>query len=339
MFATDEIYREFDAGRTVVRRAATTRTEHPMTHESWTVTGPQAIDLAHVRTLDATVIGGRLDVVAHDDPARTDVRVEVHSVTGRPLEVRLDGSTLRVGYGPFGSGWKGFLERFRTYTGRDAADVHVAVPASTTVKVATVQGEALVAGVRDGARLATVSGSVVTSRTRGELRVDTVSGEVSASEHDGAVRMDSVSGSLTATGALRSLRLDSVSGSVTVDTRTTPDEIQVSAVSADVLVRLPEPDAMDYAIRCMSGRLVVDGEEQRGAARSFHRPAVVGAGAPVRVSAVSGDVTVLRGGVPSGTADAPATEDAAPDGDRADVPAWGSPGGARPAPTTGPADR
>src|SRR5690606_5745844 len=102
VFTTDEIYREFDAGRTVVRRAATTRTEHPMTHESWTVTGPQAIDLAHVRTLDATVIGGRLDVVAHDDPARTDVRVEVHSVTGRPLEVRLDGSTLRVGYGPFG---------------------------------------------------------------------------------------------------------------------------------------------------------------------------------------------------------------------------------------------
>ena len=233
-----------------------------MTQESWTVTGPQIIELERVTALDATVIGGRIDVVAHDDPTRTDARVEVHSVTGRALEVRVEGSTLHVGYGSFVAGWKGFLERFRTYTGRDAADVHVAVPATVRTRVATVQGEALVAGVRDGLRLQTVTGSLLTSRTAGELRVDTVSGEVSASEHDGAVRMDSVSGGLTATGALRSLRLDSVSGSVTVDSRTTPSEVLVSAVSADVLVRLPDPDAMDYAIRCVSGRLLVDGAEQ-----------------------------------------------------------------------------
>jgi DUF4097 and DUF4098 domain-containing protein YvlB len=309
-----------------------------MTQELWTLTGPQAIDLALVRRLDATMIGGRIDVVAHEDPARTDARVEVHSVSGRALEVRLDGTTLRVGYGPFEAGWKGFLERFRTYTGKDAAEVHVAVPAGAQVEVATVQGEALVAGAREGVRLATVSGAVMTSRTRGPLRVDTVSGEVAASEHDGPVRMESVSGGLTATGALRSLRLDSVSGSVTVDTRTTPDEITVSAVSADVLVRLPEPDAMDYAVRCLSGRLVVDGEEQRGSARSFHRAARRGAGAPVRVSAVSGDVTVLRGtaGTSSAPVDAPSVQDAAPD-----APAWGSPGApaARPAPTSGPVDR
>ncbi|MFE6236438.1 DUF4097 domain-containing protein [Cellulosimicrobium sp. NPDC057862] len=307
-----------------------------MTQESWTVTGPQAIDLARVRTLDATVIGGRIDVVAHDDPTRTDTRVEVHSVVGRPLEVRLEGTTLRVGYGPFVAGWKGFLERFRTYTGKDAADVHVAVPATTQVKVATVQGEALVAGVRDGARLATVSGSVMTSRTHGELRVDTVSGEVSASEHDGAVRMDSVSGGLTATGALRSLRLDSVSGSVTVDTRTTPAEIVVSAVSADVLVRLPDPDAMDYAIRCVSGRLLVDGAEQRGSARSFHQPARSGAGSPVRVSAVSGDVTVLRGAPDETPWDGSPVEDAPVD---ADAPAWGSPRAGGTASSGGPVDR
>jgi len=37
-----------------------------MTQENWTVTGPQAIDLARVRTLDATDIGGPHDVLAHD---------------------------------------------------------------------------------------------------------------------------------------------------------------------------------------------------------------------------------------------------------------------------------
>ncbi len=308
-----------------------------MTQESWTVTGPQIIDLERVTTLDATVIGGRIDVVAHDDPARPDARLEVHSVAGRPLEVRVEGSVLHVGYGSFGAGWKGFLERFRTYTGKDAADVHVAVPVTARVKVATVQGEALVAGVRQDVRLGTVSGSVMTSRTRGELRVDTVSGDVSASEHDGPVRMDSVSGSLTATGALRSLHLDSVSGSVTVDTRTTPTEVAVNAISADVLVRLPDPDAMDYAIRCVSGRLLVDGAEQRGTVGSFARPARYGKGLPVRVSAVSGDVTVLRGTTDAehGTEDAPVpVED-----DAVGSPVWGSPGARDAAPANGPEDR
>jgi hypothetical protein len=149
--------------------------------------------------------------------------------------------------------------------------------------------------------------------------------------------MDSVSGSLTATGALRSLHLDSVSGSVTVDTRTTPAELAVNAISADVLVRLPDPDAMDYAIRCVSGRLLVDGTEQRGTTGSFARPAREGRGAPVRVSAVSGDVTVLRGAPEDayGTRDAPiAAED-----DAVGSPAWGSPGPRDAAPATGPEDR
>lgn len=306
-----------------------------MTHESWAVSGPRTIGLEHVTVLDATVIGGRIDVVAHDDPARTDVVVEVHSVTGRALEVTREGTTLRIGYGSYEAGWKGFLERFRTYTGKDAADVHVAVPATTRAKVVTVQGEGLVAGLQEGVRVGTVTGSVMTSRTAGELRVDTVSGEVSASEHDGTVRMESVSGGLTATGALRSLRLESVSGAVTVDTRTTPSEVSVSAVSADVLVRLPDPDAMSYAIRCLSGRLLVDGTEQRGTAGSFTRAALHRPAAPVRVSAVSGNVTVLRGASEEDGAHAFAdASERATDGG----PVWGSPG-ARAASTHGPVDR
>ncbi|MGO2179775.1 hypothetical protein, partial [Cellulosimicrobium funkei] len=59
---------------------------------------------------------------------------------------------------------------------------------------------------------------------------------------------------------------------------------------------------------------------------------------PVRVSAVSGDVTVLRGtaGTSSAPVDAPPVQDAAPD-----APAWGSPGApaGRPASTSGPVDR
>lgn len=271
-----------------------------MTSETWTVTGPQIIDVEHINALDATILTGRIDVVAHDDPTRTDARVEVHAVDGRPLEIRLDGGRLRVGYGPTVGGWKGFLETFRTYSGKDTADVHVAVPADAHVKLSTVRGDGLVAGVRAGVRVATVSGAVMTSHTTGALRVDTVSGDVTVSEHDGSIAMDSVSGELTATGALDDVKLDSVSGGITLDTRRTPSAVLVNAVSADVLVRLPDPGAMDYAVRCVSGRLLVDGVEYRGTATSFKRPAdpAAGASSPLRLSAVSGNVTVLRAADP-----------------------------------------
>ncbi|MBD8080700.1 DUF4097 family beta strand repeat-containing protein [Cellulosimicrobium arenosum] len=266
-----------------------------MNGESWTVDGPQIIDLERVGSLDATVLGGRVDVVAHDDPGRTDARVEVHAVDGRPLEVEYAGDALRIGHGPVSVGWRGFVERFRSYTGTDAAEIHVAVPAGTQVRVRTVTGEALVAGLHDGAYLATVSGALVASRTCGTLHVDTVSGDVAASEHDGRLEMESVSGALTATGALSELTVDSVSGTVTVATSTTPSVVRVNAVSADVLVRLPDPDLMDYAVRCLSGRVVVDGEAQHVSFGSFTRAAVHGPGRPVEVTAVSGGVTVLRG--------------------------------------------
>ncbi|MBD5786323.1 DUF4097 family beta strand repeat protein [Cellulosimicrobium terreum] len=276
-----------------------------MNDETWTVSGPQVIDLEHVTSLDATLLGGRIDVVAHDDELRTDARIEVHEVRGRELGVSYDGAALRMTHGPVVSGWKGFVERFRSYAGRDAVEVHVAVPVGTRVTLRTVDGEGLVAGVRDGAAVATVSGSLVTSRTSGRLRIDTVSGDVSTSEHDGPLEMESVSGSVTATGALQDLALDSVSGSVTVDTRTTPRAVRVNAVSADVLVRLPDPDAMDYSLRCLSGRVVLDDVVQHVSFGSFTRPPRVGAGYPVHVSAVSGDVTVLRG---AGVSDAPVDE-------------------------------
>ena len=104
-----------------------------MATESWTVTGPQTIDVGPVERLDANLLNGRIDVVVHDEPG---VRVEIHSIEGRPLEVRLDGDRLRVGYSPTG-GFQGFLDSFRNYRGKDRADVYVGVPAHVAVKLAT----------------------------------------------------------------------------------------------------------------------------------------------------------------------------------------------------------
>ena len=45
-----------------------------MATESWVVIGPQIIEVGEVRSLRVQVNGGRVDVVAHEDPTLTTAR-------------------------------------------------------------------------------------------------------------------------------------------------------------------------------------------------------------------------------------------------------------------------
>ena len=98
-----------------------------MTEESWVVSGPQVIEVDEVRSLRVQLVGGRVDVVTHEEPG---ARIEVHDVDGRPLEVSLIDGELRVGYQFTLGGWEGFLEKFRNFRDKDSADVSIAVPAT-----------------------------------------------------------------------------------------------------------------------------------------------------------------------------------------------------------------
>ena len=65
--------------------------------EQWTIEEPRVLDVGgegeRVRALKVGLVGGRVDVVTHDDsPA---ARIEVSEVKGQPVLVRWDGSTLK----------------------------------------------------------------------------------------------------------------------------------------------------------------------------------------------------------------------------------------------------
>src|SRR5690349_6590714 len=53
----------------------------------------KVIDLDVVRAIKIALVGGQIDVIGHDEPT---ARVEVHSVSGRPLKVSMDGDRLEV---------------------------------------------------------------------------------------------------------------------------------------------------------------------------------------------------------------------------------------------------
>jgi len=265
-----------------------------MAEESWVVTGPQVIEVDGVRSLRVQIVGGRIDVVTHDEPG---ARLEVHSVQGRPLEVSLVDGELRVGYAFTLGGWEGFLEKFRNFRDKDRADISVAVPRDLPTKVGTVSAEGLLAGLHAKASVSTVSGSLVVDGTRGALGANTVSGEVVVRDHTGDLTLNSVSGELAASGALTRVHATTVSGELALDVTTGSSSIDATSVSGDVTVRLPEGEGVHVTANAVSGRLVVDGADHSSGNLPGHRVDVTTGDGRSRVSAstVSGHVTLLRG--------------------------------------------
>jgi hypothetical protein len=277
-----------------------------MSTDTWTVTGPQTLELDGVTTVDAHVVDGRLDVVAHDEPV---VRVEVHSVEGRSIEVRLVAGRLVIEHESGLSGWGSFVKRFADFGGKARADIHVAVPAGTAVRLGTVRGEGLLAGTTAGASVSTVSGSLLVSRTAGDLKLNTVSGDVTVRDHVGDVTSNTVSADVVVSGAAESVTSSSVSGDVTLDLANQPRSVRVNTVSGDTLLRVPDERAVEASVQSVSGRVTIGGLQFTGGGGSM----VTGGGPrstrpgamQLRVTGVSGEVTVI--GTPP--QDAPADAD------------------------------
>jgi Putative adhesin len=265
-----------------------------MAEESWVVTGPQVIEVDDVRSLRVQVVGGRVDVVTHDSPG---VRIEVHAVDGRPIEVSLVDGELRVGYSFTLGGWEGFLEKFRNFRDRDRADISLAVPPDLPTRVGTVSAEGLLAGLHATASVSTVSGSLVVDGTRGSLGANTVSGEVVVRDHRGDLTINSVSGELAASGALTRVHANTVSGELALDVTSGASSIDATSVSGDVTVRLPEGEGVHVTAHAVSGRLLVDGREHGAGPFPGHTVDISTGDGRSRVSAtsVSGHVTLLRG--------------------------------------------
>ncbi|MBO0608844.1 DUF4097 family beta strand repeat-containing protein [Myceligenerans salitolerans] len=261
-----------------------------MTEQSWTVTGPQTIELGGVTAVHAHLVDGRLDVVAREDAV---TRVEVYSVDGRAIEVTFRDGQLVVGHEPNTSGGlAGFLKRWTDFGGSARADIHIAVPARVDTRIGTVRAEALVSGTEGEAKISTASGSLLVSRTSGPLTLTNVSGEATVRDHEGPITSTTVSGDVVLSGAVEHVTSSTVSGDVTMDLTTQPDWIKTNSVSGDLLVRLPDAAGVEAHASAISGRVTVGGMQVGGRGGAVVRPARAER-THLRVSTVSGDVTVL----------------------------------------------
>ena len=262
-----------------------------MAQEKWLVDGPKTIDIESARSLKVGLIGGQIDIVAHDEPG---VRVEVHSVSGKPLKVSVDGDTVEIDHPQLS--WDNWIEVFRSWTGRAKADVSVMVPRDIRVKLGVVSASALLSGVNEDASLSTVSGDLVIDSVSGDLSLNSLSGEITVRNHYGKIDAHSVSGDITAAGTLHRYSSDSVSGAVMLDTVDIPDEIKVNTVSGAVTVRLEADAPASYALNTVGGKLQVGDTAITGVNGRFTGKwgDLDKRWTDVRVNTVGGNVNLLR---------------------------------------------
>lgn len=214
----------------------------------WTVSEPDKITIDEpVTGLQVRIIGGAVNVVAAEGPAR----LEVTELEGEPLQVTLTDGVLTVTYP--GLSWNDFSEKLKSVDAvkgflsslrrKRRVVVSLTVPAAATVRLGTVTAEATVSGVTGGTTVHGVAGDTTLVELAGRTEAKSVNGNVDAQAVAGELRVSTVSGELTVvSGTAAKLRANTVNGAVTLDLDgSTPADIKVNTVSGDVAIRLPRP--------------------------------------------------------------------------------------------------
>ena len=269
-----------------------------MNPEKWLIHPGETrvIDLEDVRALKVGLAGGQIDIVAHDDPG---ARIEVHAVTIKDLRISAEDGKVEIDHPQLR--WDNFLEVFRNFgSSGPKAEISVAVPRDVALTLGVVSASALVSDLHSEARVNTVSGDVIVDGLQGDLIVNAVSGDVQARDIRGAINANSVSGDVAATGTLTRAAIDTVSGAVLVDATAPIHNVSLNTVSGDTTVRLDHGLPANYAVRSISGTVLIDGVVQSGRGTgpttnfSGSIGELSGTFADVRANSVSGNITVLR---------------------------------------------
>jgi hypothetical protein len=261
--------------------------------DTWTLEGPEKLDLGQVHRVEVRLVEGAVDVVGTDDQAT----LELSELEGAPLRVRSRGGNVTVDYErPWRPGLLGWL----TVRGRRRAVLSLAVPRDCRVELHVVSASLMVGGLRAPVLARSVSGEITLAGLGGTADAESVSGAVQASAVTGDLSAKTVSGDLTvAEGGGGSVRARTVSGAVAVDLLASGErDIDLSSVSGDLTVRLPGASDLQVKLQSVRGQVASAFEElehERTPGRSAARGRLGAGTGRLRATSTSGHVALLRG--------------------------------------------
>lgn len=184
-------------------------------------------------TVSVRQISGRVVIEAANDQ-RTEVVLTGQQAMVDAVEVEHSGREITIAVAKprrrFGA---------LVLTRDQAVDIHVRIPANTSLRLATVSGDVNVTATCADARYNTVSGDLLIKGGAANVHLNTVSGDV---------RFD---------GAFTEMIAKSVSGDMTITTHQ-GGSLTVSSVSGDIEVLLAAGVAIDIEARSLSGDLNSD---------------------------------------------------------------------------------
>jgi hypothetical protein len=255
--------------------------------------GRQVLDEDVVR-LRLRTVRGDVSVVGGDGPAR----VEVSGVKGKPVKIRHEAGLLDVGYddwrlpkGPIGWWFKVGIWRRR-------ATVTVKVPKDCPVDLHVASGSLVVSGLRGRVDARVVSGAVTLAALSGPVDAETISGSIDAESISGDLRLHAVSGELTVVEASgRAVYADTTSGSITCDVVGDADDVRLSTVSGEIVVRVPAHSDLAYRLQATSGHITsaFDPTARRNTPGNSLTEGAIGAGVGrLAAKTVSGHISLLR---------------------------------------------
>ncbi|MFG2223573.1 DUF4097 domain-containing protein [Streptomyces sp. NPDC050161] len=261
------------------------------------VDGPRTLEIEEpVGALNVRVYGGTVNVVGTSDGS--PARLEVGELHGTPLTVSYEDGALTVAYEDLP--WKGFLKLFDRKAWNRSAVISVTVPAATRVEVGVVGASAVVSGIAGRTDVRGVTGDSTLVGLTGEVRAETVSGNVEAQAVTGDLRFHSVSGDLTVIdGAGGAVHAGSVSGDMVLDLDPSAKgtDIQLTSVSGEVAIRLPDPADATVEANTTSGTVSNAFDSLRvgsqWGAKSITGALGAGTGT-LKVTTVSGGLALLR---------------------------------------------
>jgi hypothetical protein len=259
---------------------------------TWNVAEPTRLELkGEVKDLQVRLVGGRINVVGADGPAR----VEVSAIGERPVTITLDDDgTLHISHGSFPK-WPGLL--WWLFHNRFKVDVSVVVPVQTPATLHTVSGSVVVSSLRAGVRVDATSARVTLLGLDGRVHAKVISGSVEALTLDGEVELETVSGEIVvADSAARKVHARAISGSITcdLDNPAADTDVRLDTVSGEITARVREDSDLRVHLNAVSGQVIsaFPGLDRIG------RNVVVGqlgAGTGrLAANATSGTITLLR---------------------------------------------
>jgi len=140
--------------------------------------------------------------------------------------------------------------------------------------------------------IVTVSGDIYVADRIGNLALRSTSGDILLKQCSGDTSISSISGDVEASNCSETLDIQTTSGEISVAADPQCDGVRMASVSGDIDFRYPEDFNATLSWSTVSGDI-----EHDGAAFAGSRVIRLGSGgAPVRLSTVSGDITIKADG-------------------------------------------